>query len=53
MIEYDILYPQYDFKKNKGYGTKKHLEALEIYGITPIHRKTYDPVKTMLLPTLF
>lgn len=53
MIEYDILYPQYDFKKNKGYGTKKHLEALEKYGITPIHRKTYDPVKTMLLPTLF
>ena len=53
MIEYSKMYPQYDFEKNKGYGTKKHLEALETYGITPIHRKTYDPVKTMLLPTLF
>lgn len=53
MIEYAKLYPGYDFEKNKGYGTKKHLEALETIGITPIHRKTYDPVKTMLLPTLF
>ena len=46
-------YPMYDFKSNKGYPTKKHLEAIETIGITPIHRKTYDPVKTMLLPTLF
>lgn len=53
MIEYAKIYPGYDFEKNKGYGTKKHLEALETIGITPIHRKTYDPVKTMLLPTLF
>lgn len=53
MIEYAKVYPGYDFEKNKGYGTKKHLEALETIGITPIHRKTYDPVKTMLLPTLF
>ena len=53
MIEYDKEYPQYEFAKNKGYGTKKHLEALELYGITPLHRKTYEPVKSMLLPTLF
>ena len=53
MIEYSKEYPQYQFDKNKGYGTKVHLEALDKYGITPIHRKTYDPVKTMLLPTLF
>lgn len=53
MIEYAKVYPGYDFEKNKGYGTKKHLEAIETIGITPIHRKTYDPVKTMLLPTLF
>ena len=53
MIEYDKEYPGYDFKKNMGYGTKKHLEALDTLGITPIHRKTYEPVKTMLLPTLF
>ena len=53
MIEYSKEYPQYQFDKNKGYGTKVHLEALDKYGITPIHRKTYEPVKTMLLPTLF
>lgn len=53
MIEYSKEYPQYQFDKNKGYGTKVHLEALDKFGITPIHRKTYDPVKTMLLPTLF
>ena len=53
MVELDEVYPGYDFKKNKGYGTKKHLEALDTLGITPIHRKTYEPVKTMLLPTLF
>ena len=53
MIEYSKEYPQYQFDKNKGYGTKVHLEALDKYGITPIHRKTYEPIKTMLLPTLF
>lgn len=53
MIQYDKEFPNYDFAKNKGYGTKKHLEALELYGITPIHRKTYEPVKSMLLPKLF
>ena len=53
MIEYSKIYPQYDFDKNKGYGTKKHLEALDEFGITPIHRKTYEPIKTMLMPTLF
>ena len=53
MIEYSKEYPEYQFDKNKGYGTKIHLEALNKYGITPLHRKTYDPVKTMLLPTLF
>ncbi len=53
MIEYAKEYPQYDFVHNKGYGTKKHLEALDKYGITPLHRKTYEPVKTMLQPTLF
>ena len=53
MIEYSKEYPQYQFDKNKGYGTKVHLEALDKYGITPLHRKTYEPVKSMLLPTLF
>ena len=53
MIELDKEYPGYGFAKNKGYGTKEHLLALDTLGITPIHRKTYEPVKTMLLPTLF
>lgn len=37
----DIDYPEYSFKKHKGYGTKKHYEAIENFGITPIHRKTF------------
>ncbi|KXZ40056.1 RNase HII [Alkalithermobacter thermoalcaliphilus JW-YL-7 = DSM 7308] len=41
MEEYDKLYPQYKFAKHKGYGTKEHYEAIKIYGITPIHRKTF------------
>ena len=45
MDEYDLKYPGYDFKNNKGYGTKKHIEALNKNGITPIHRLTYKPVQ--------
>lgn len=48
MLEMDKLFPQYGFKNHKGYGTKEHLLALETYGITPIHRKSYEPVKSML-----
>lgn len=44
MKEYDKLYPQYGFASNKGYPTKAHLEAIEKYGITPIHRKSFGPV---------
>ena len=35
-------YPQYDWKSNKGYPTKKHREAIKQYGITPYHRKTFN-----------
>lgn len=38
-------FPMYDFKKNKGYPTKKHLEAILEYGILPEHRRSYGPVK--------
>jgi ribonuclease HII len=48
MLEMDKVFPKYGFKNHKGYGTKEHLEALEKYGVTPIHRKTYEPVKSML-----
>ncbi|MEA3273449.1 MAG: ribonuclease HII, partial [Patescibacteria group bacterium] len=42
-------YPQYGFEKHKGYGTRKHLNALEKYGPCPIHRKSFQPIKNMLL----
>ncbi len=44
------LYPQYGLTKNKGYGTREHLAALARYGPCPEHRKTYQPVKDLLLP---
>ena len=44
MIEYDKMYPEYGFKDHKGYGTKKHLEAIEKYGVLDIHRESYGPV---------
>lgn len=45
MKEYDVLYPQYGFAKNKGYGTKQHMQAIDDYGITPIHRRSFGPVR--------
>ena len=48
MMEMDKLFPLYQFKNHKGYGTKEHLEALKLYGPTPIHRKSYEPIKSML-----
>lgn len=48
MYELDKKYPMYDFKKNKGYPTKEHLEAIEKYGIIDEHRKSYGPVKDYL-----
>ena len=41
MIEYDKIYPQYHFSKNKGYGTKEHIDALKKYGPCPIHRQSF------------
>ncbi len=41
MEEYDRLYPEYHFAKNKGYGTKEHIEALKQYGPCPIHRRSF------------
>jgi len=52
MMEMDKLFPEYGFKKHKGYGTKEHLEAIQTYGITPIHRKTYEPIKSLLKKAL-
>ena len=41
MQEVDKQYPQYQFSKHKGYGTKLHYEMIEQYGISPVHRKTF------------
>lgn len=53
MEAYAIEYPGYGFEKHAGYGTKQHQEALRNLGVTPIHRKTFAPVRKLLEPTLF
>ena len=47
MAAYDQEYPGYDFGQNSGYGTSKHLEGLEKHGVTPIHRRSFEPIKSM------
>ena len=41
MVEYDKVFPEYDFAGNKGYGSQAHIEALKKYGPTPIHRRSF------------
>jgi ribonuclease HII len=48
MEAYDSLYPQYNFKQNKGYPTKAHRKAIDLHGVSPIHRKTFRGVKEFL-----
>ncbi|MCP2033100.1 ribonuclease HII [Planomicrobium sp. HSC-17F08] len=52
MAAYALEYPAYGFDKHSGYGTKEHLIALEEHGPCPIHRKTFEPVKSMVEPLL-
>jgi ribonuclease HII len=49
MNELSREYPQYGFENHKGYGTKQHLEAIEKYGITPHHRRSFSPIRQMSL----
>jgi len=51
MEEYDIIFPEYGFAKHKGYGTKEHLDNLYEYKASPIHRRSFRPVKENL-PTI-
>ena len=44
MYEYAKQYPQYNFQKHKGYGTKAHLDAIQKHGPCPIHRMTFAPL---------
>ena len=48
MYELDLKYPMYNYKKNKGYPTKEHLELIKKYGITKEYRMSYKPVKVVL-----
>lgn len=48
MRDYDRVYPGYGFAENMGYGTKEHLAGLAKYGVTPIHRHSFSPVKKYL-----
>ena len=47
MEEFDREYPGYDFAQNAGYGTAKHLAELQKLGITPIHRRSFEPIKSI------
>ena len=47
MEEFDREYPGYDFAQNAGYGTAKHLAGLDQLGVTPIHRRSFEPIKSM------
>ncbi|HEP1793421.1 TPA: ribonuclease HII [Streptococcus suis] len=48
MADYDKEFSGYGFAKNAGYGTAEHLEGLNKLGITPIHRKSFEPIKSMV-----
>lgn len=48
MLEFDKKYPQYEFAKNKGYGTLEHMSSIKKFGVTPIHRRSFAPVAERL-----
>ena len=48
MYKIDEKYPEYEFKKHKGYPTKRHLELIKKYGLLDIYRKTYKPIKDII-----
>jgi ribonuclease HII len=48
MVDMAKRYPNYGFDMHKGYPTKKHIDALNKFGVTEIHRKTYKPVYDLL-----
>ncbi len=52
MIEQDKIYPEYNFKKHKGYGTSLHIDKIEKYGLSLLHRKSFK-IKSLREPTLF
>ncbi|MGZ5008951.1 MAG: ribonuclease HII [Methylobacter sp.] len=49
MVDYGRQYPDFSFHVHKGYGTKQHLAEIERFGFLAIHRRTFNPVKTILM----
>jgi len=47
MKYYDRIYPEYGFGRHKGYGTQEHVEALKKHGPCKIHRRSFEPVKSL------
>lgn len=47
MVQLDSEYPHYGFAKHKGYGTKAHMEAIQTYGVSKIHRKSFMTAKVL------
>lgn len=52
MVAYDKTYPQYGFAVHKGYLTQRHMDALHEYGPCPIHRRSFEPIKSMVKHTI-
>ena len=50
MKQLDRVYPQYGLAKNKGYGSQLHMDAIRQFGATKIHRRSYEPIRSMNLP---
>jgi ribonuclease HII len=50
--QFDEKYPLYGFKKHKGYATLEHRQAIECHGPCDIHRKSFEPIKSLLKPSL-
>ena len=48
MLKWDARYPGYGLAKHKGYPTRQHLEALSTLGVSPIHRRSFAPVRRVL-----
>ncbi len=48
MVEQAALYPEYGFDSHVGYGTAKHRTALDVYGVTPLHRRSFAPIAALV-----
>lgn len=48
MVDYHNKYPDFSFHLHKGYGTRQHINEIDQFGILPVHRRTFNPVKRMI-----